>query len=141
MPLFAFKKEFEEDIRSGVKTSTMRAQGNQPGPRARPGDLLHLYSGRYTSKDYHKIGIARVDLITRVRIFVDYGKPVLLTAGYKTPEAEPHLYASFEELKALADKEGFAYPSSLFAFFDLEKKGEFNGWLYDFTLIEESPRR
>ena len=149
MPLLAFKPEFTWLILNGEKTSTIRMQGKRPGPRVKPGGLLYLYSGRYTNPDYHMIGVARVDDIMRVKINLEDGKPVLRTAGNKTPEAEPYYKADWREIERIVKKEGFykggvastqESKASFFAFFDLAKKGDFDGWLYDFTLIEKAKR-
>ena len=148
MPLITFKPQFEDLIRARKKRSTIRKQGKKPGPRARPADLFHLYSGRYTMPDYHKIGIARVDHIMRVQLCLEKGQPILWLAGYDNPEEAPYYTARSYELELILAKEGFSEigveptpdeRKAFFDFFELEKNGEFNGWLYDFTLIEEAP--
>ena len=61
--LVSFKPQFKKPILDGTKTSTIRR-----GLRASVGDKLHMYSGRYTNPDYHKIGVAECALVRKIKI-------------------------------------------------------------------------
>ena len=48
MPAFDFKKQFAEDVETGVKRQTVRAPRKDNQPHCKVGDILKLYTGRRT---------------------------------------------------------------------------------------------
>jgi hypothetical protein len=119
MPLYNFKRQFAEAVRSGAKRQTIRARGKRPAPK--PGQIAHCYTGLRT----HSVCVLGHYVIKSVT-------PISISAASRTVSipTDNQWRAMWDyEVDQLARADGFATVDEFFAFFQSEHGGTFSGYL------------
>lgn len=122
MPIYNFKAQFADAVRSLQKRQTIRAHGKRSPPTA--GQIAHLYTGLRTSQvsllgKYPITGVFPISISARqriVRMVVRVGD----SARWEDLDAE--------SVEQLARDDGFASADDFFQFF-LDSGGTLSGFL------------
>lgn len=119
MPLYNFKRQFAEAVRSGTKRQTIRARGKRPAPK--PGQIAHCYTGLRT-RDVSVLGHYPIERVTPISISVA-NRVVSVPAGNQWREMWDY------EVDQLARADGFGSAAEFYEFFQSEYGGTFSGYL------------
>lgn len=121
MPLYNFKQQFADAVRSGRKRQTIRARGKRQAPQ--PGQVAHLYTGLRT-RDVCPLGTHPIVSVTQISISVR-------SRIVQTPNQYGNTWIELDsqEVEQLARDDGFDSADTFFAFFGADGSTSFSGYL------------
>lgn len=123
MPLYNFKAQFADAVRSGAKRQTIRARGKRPPPK--PGEIAHLYQGLRT-KHVTLLGKHAITAVTAITIS-PHDKTVRVPREVLGTPCWTDLTS--DEVEELARADGFPSAEAFFEFFAGEPSGSLSGYL------------
>ncbi len=126
MPAFNFKPQFADDVESGKKPQTIRAERKDGRVPCKVGDTITLYTGMRT-KACRKLGVGKCTGVTPVSIH-EYpaGTPQLFIAG-----------AMILNEDDFAQADGFENSAEFYKFFEDTHGLPFRGWLIEWELCSD----
>lgn len=121
MPIYNFKSQFAEAVRSGAKRQTIRARGKRKPPV--PGQKAFCYTGLRTQQ-VCRLGEYPISAVTPISISSS-ARLVRLLSGAAWRDLDD------EALERFAKADGFATVDDFFNFFRAEHGGTFSGFLIE----------
>jgi len=132
MPALNFQKRFAPLVESGEKRQTIRAY-RKDGRDPKPGDTLYLYTGMRTKK-CRKLGEAECKSARRIQLLdIESGeRPLTVTLdsreGWQDRPVAAYVLNPFQR-SDVAERDGFADASEMFAWFEKTHGLPFEGLL------------
>lgn len=122
MPIYNFKTQFADSVRSLQKRQTIRARGKRPPPKV--GDIAHLYTGLRTTS-VRLLGKHPITAVVPIGISARQRIVSTLCA-----ESDPPRWQELgkEDVEQLARADGFPDADAFFQFF-LDDGGTLSGFL------------